>query len=126
MITQEYAPPAIRCTFNVNSIMTPSSNPRVDDNLMQTSATQPWVCPYEVTFRVLTFSGGTIVGTPTYDLNIFKNAVLQFTIALTAADIQSDFDIELKCVPTDELSSTIVQTSAVGSTIEDCVIELVA
>ena len=126
MITQDYVSPSIRVTFNVNSIMTPSSNLRVDDNLMMASSGQPWVCPYSVTFRVLTFSGGTIVGTPTYDLNIFKNAVLEFTIAITAADIQSDWDIDLKCDPTDEISGTVVQTSAVGSTIEDCVVELVS
>ena len=117
-----FSRPQVLATFNINGVV--SGATRVDDNTMKKSTDQEWVAQYDGTLKKVTFSAGLIVGSPTYDLNIFVNAVLKDTVSLVAADMQSIHAIAIPVVKGDKVSMTVLRTSGAGDTFEDSFMEL--
>lgn len=120
-----YIRPMHRATLNANGTLTGTTDLMVDDSTIAISSTLAWVSPRALTFDKCTVTFGNVVnGSPDYDLNIYKNAVLADTINLLTADRQSSHDVNITLAAADKISMDIVQNSAAGNDFEDLVVEL--
>lgn len=102
----------IQGTFNHNN--DPGVTPKIfrfDDNTMGDCIDHPWVIPHPTVIDKVCFNASGFSGTPDFDLNIYKNTVLQTTINLTSADISSVHDVSIAVDIDDEISLDMVNNA---------------
>ena len=121
-VEHSYQPAMFSGTFNCNGELG-IEDIHFDENALQDVTLSPWVIVENGKLRKFTFSG-VLTGTPDVDVGIYKNAVLQTTINLLTADLQSVHAVDIEVAEGDEVYLIATRNSAEGDDFIDSLMTL--